>query len=231
MQLQYTYLAVNAGTLIFPFLLSFDKKVAFYRQWKFLLWGLIPTGLFFIFWDILFTRWGIWGFNDQYISGIHLGNLPIEEWMFFLTVPYSCVFIYECLLRYISFETRRDWGWQLFPIAGTLFMVTGIIFYQRAYTFYAFFGSGTGLWLAWLFRNRWSAFRADAFWLMYLISILPFLLVNGILTALPVVIYNDAENLAIRIYSIPFEDLFYGMLLMLGNVVGMEWRRSVRQYL
>ena len=56
--------------------------------------------------------------------------------------------------------------------------------------------------------------------------IIPFLIVNGFLTAIPVVLYNDAENLGVRIYSIPFEDTFYGMLLVLMNIVLYEKLRS-----
>ena len=48
---------------------------------------------------------------------------------------------------------------------------------------------------------------------MYFISIIPFLIVNGILTngfrfidAGPVVWYNDAENLSIRLLNIPLEE-------------------------
>lgn len=50
-----------------------------------------------------------------------------------------------------------------------------------------------------------------------------FLLVNGILTALPVVIYNDMENIGLRIYTIPLEDNAYGLLMLLLNVSLMEY--------
>lgn len=226
MNASFTYLLVNFGTILFPFLLSFDRKVAFFRQWRPLFLGLWPVAAFFIFWDVLFTRWGVWGFNKEFVSGCYLISLPIEEWAFFFTVPYSCFFIYECLRCYVPFERRKDYGWSLFPVAGSAFVMTAILNASRAYTVYAFLGSGLGLLLVWLFRKRLPAFRADAFWIMYFISIVPFLIVNGILTALPVVIYNDAENLGIRLFTIPFEDLFYGMLLMLGNVVMTELIRG-----
>jgi lycopene cyclase domain-containing protein len=46
--------------------------------------------------------------------------------------------------------------------------------------------------------------------------------VNGFLTAIPVVLYNDEENVGIRLYSIPLEDVFYGMLLLFMNIVIYE---------
>jgi lycopene cyclase domain-containing protein len=37
------------------------------------------TGLFFLFWDVLFTMKGVWSFNPQYIIGVTLWGLPLEE--------------------------------------------------------------------------------------------------------------------------------------------------------
>ena len=49
---------------------------------------------------------------------------------------------------------------------------------------------------------------------------------NGILTGTclqhPVVWYNNAENLGMRFFTIPVEDLFYGFELVLGKVVLFE---------
>ncbi len=57
--------------------------------------------------------------------------------------------------------------------------------------------------------------------------LIPFLLVNGILTGSfidgEVVWYNDKENLGFRLATIPFEDVFYGMLLLLCNISIFEW--------
>ncbi len=228
MNSHYTYLLIDFLTIIFPLLLSFDKKVAFHRQWRYLWIGLVVTGLFFIAWDALFAYQGVWSFNDAYILGVKFFGLPIEEWLFFLAVPYSCTFIYECLLAYFPFRQWRDWGWKLMLPLGVLLVLTGLMFSYKAYTFTAFSFCGFAMLLLHAFRNRFPSFNAAAFFTCYVISIIPFFIVNGFLTALPVVLYDDTENLGIRLYTIPFEDTFYGMLLMLGNVLGMEWGRGRR---
>lgn len=222
----YTYWLINIATIIFPFLLSFDRKVAFYKSWRQLWPGLLITGLFFIGWDILFTAKGVWSFSNRYITGVKLLGLPAEEWFFFLAIPYACVFIYDCLLAYFPFRKKHDWGWPFFVVPGIVLTGAGLVFYNRAYTCSSFILCGMALLAVYLLRRKMKRFRADAFLVMYFVSLVPFFIVNGFLTALPVVIYNDAENLGIRLYTIPFEDSFYGLLLMLGNVGIMEWLRG-----
>ena len=56
--------------------------------------------------DSFFTKYGIWSFNDSYILGYKVCLLPVEEWMFFIFVPFACLFIYEntnCNKYYVSF--------------------------------------------------------------------------------------------------------------------------------
>ena len=64
------------------------------------------------------------------------------------------------------------------------------------------------------------------FYLTYLVLLIPFLMVDGILTGslidAPIVWYNDAENLGIRIFTIPIEDVFYVMGLILLNLLLTE---------
>ncbi len=79
--------------------------------------------------------------------------------------------------------------------------------------------------MLYFFKNYFRHFSSAAFLISYAIILIPFLIVNGFLTAIPVVIYNDAENLGIRLYTIPVEDIFYGMLLVMMNVVGYERKK------
>jgi lycopene cyclase domain-containing protein len=83
-----------------PFFLSFDKKVHFYKQWKYIFPAIIPVALGFIVWDDYFTENKIWGFTPEYLQGIYFRNLPLEEVLFFFVIPYNCVFIYDVLQAY-----------------------------------------------------------------------------------------------------------------------------------
>jgi lycopene cyclase domain-containing protein len=60
------------------------------------------------------------------------------------------------------------------------------------------------------------------FFIPYLIHLIPFLIVNGLLTSIPVVIYNDNENLGLRIFTIPVEDTIYALTMMLGVITIYE---------
>ena len=89
------YFWVITLSFIGPFLLSFDKKIAFYKNWRFLLPSILLVALFFICWDEWFTKMGIWGFNPKYIQGIYGGHLPLEEILFFIVIPYNCLFVFN----------------------------------------------------------------------------------------------------------------------------------------
>lgn len=221
------YLLLDMATLFFPLLLSFDKKVAFYKQWKYLFPAIAVTALVFIAWDVYFAWQGVWQFSNAYTLGFRILGLPFEEWLFFLSVPYACVFIYEVCRVYIGKPVWARGGRVLAGAAAVLLIGLGIVFHTRIYTCFNFCLAGLLLaWQAW--RGRYS--YLGVFWLAYLIQLLPFLLVNGILTgsfiASPVVMYNDAENLGLRIFTIPLEDMVYSLSLLLLPVSILELLRS-----
>lgn len=184
---------------------------------------LLPAA-FYIVWDIFFTDKGVWSFNEMYITGIYLYNLPVEEVLFFFIVPYCCVFIYECIQCYFPhIKPGRNWD-ILLQIITEQFFLLFIFYFDKAYTFYTFLFLALFVLIVYLSRLK-KYFHAKLFLLSYTVILLPFLIVNGFLTAIPVVLYNDEENLGIKLYTIPLEDIFYGMLLILMNVLGFEYLR------
>lgn len=225
-QSSITYFIILAASLIFPLVLSFDKKVAFFKKWKFLFPAMLLPAVFYIAWDVWFTHLGVWSFNENYISGIQLFNLPIEEVLFFFVVPFCCVFIYECIRSYFPGIKDNTAARKTFLLLGFLLLVTGFIFHSKYYTSFTFIFTGFFMVIIYFFKNYFSQFNTAVFFLSYAIILMPFLIVNGFLTAIPVVLYNDSENLGMRIYTIPVEDIFYGMLLVMMNVAGYEKRRN-----
>lgn len=219
-----TYLLINLLSVSIPLILSFDKKVYYYKRWKYLFPAIGITLVFFIIWDILFTDAGVWGFNPIHLTGIEIVNLPVEEWLFFITVPYSSVFLYDVFKAYISKDpfAKISRGISFF-LMGFL-LIFSLMNYDKLYTFITFLFLFIYIFLMEIVLR---AKYMGRFYFGYLFVLIPFLLVNGILTGSfieeEVVWYNNAENLGFRIVTIPVEDAFYGMLLILMNVSIYEY--------
>ena len=222
MDKNYTYLLINFLTVLFPVMLSFDSKVQFYKSWKHIFPGLLLSGGLFLLWDYLFTLYDVWSFNPEYVLGFYFLNLPLEEILFFVTVPFACVFIYECLNHYVKKDilTNAARGISFFLVLFSAVML--VWFSDRVYSLITF---SLLLFFSLLVTIRRPPYMGR-FYLAYVVSLLPFYIVNGILTSLPVVMYNDAENSGIRVGTIPFEDHFYSLSLLLLNVLFFEFLRS-----
>lgn len=223
----YTYLLINIISISIPFIASFDKRLDFYKQWKYLFPGMLITLAFFISWDVLYTHLGIWGFNSRYLTGINLINLPIEEWLFFITIPYACVFTYTSL----NFLVKKDYLNRYSKIISWVLIVSlllvSILYYDRLYTSVTFFLTAIFLILhLYVFKSNYLG----RFYFSFIIILIPFFIVNGILTGSfidgEIVWYNNAMNLGIRMFTIPIEDSIYGMLLILMNITFFEWFKS-----
>ncbi len=226
MNTHYTYFLILAASLAGPLVLSFDKKVAFYKNWKYLFSAMLLPALFYIGWDAYFTYKGVWSFNQAYVTGIKIINLPVEEVLFFFVVPYCCLFIYECIRCYFPNLKNKNAGDYLLAFIALALALAGLFFYSHSYTSWTFIFNAVFIGFIFWKKNYFKEFDTTAFLVSYCIILIPFLIVNGFLTAIPVVLYNDAENIGIRIYSIPFEDVFYGMLLVLMNIVIYEKLKS-----
>jgi lycopene cyclase domain-containing protein len=163
--------------------------------------------------------WGVWGFNSNYVLGIWIWDLPIEEWMFFFFIPYSCMFIYASINTLFPSDKMQPYAQRSTLIWMIIIGLIAFIFHERLYTGIKLSLTALMLLYVWLKKYQWLG----KFYRAYLISLLPFLIVNGILTKLPVVIYNDHENLGVRIFSIPVEDTQYTLLMLLMNTVLFEF--------
>lgn len=219
----YTYLLVNFFSVIVPFLCSFHPKLMFWKNVKAFLPANIITTVLFLVWDVWFTQKGVWGFNPDYVVGVFIWGLPIEEILFFLCIPYACLFSYHCFGVWKE-QALRKYPTKAISILLVLFGVVMLFcFYHKMYPMMNFVVFILLIsYLAFVKKPNWLG----QFYFTYLIMIIPFLLVNGVLTGTgleaPIVWYNSSEIIGLRIKTIPFEDVFYGMSLIGLNILLYE---------
>ena len=223
MNQKHLYLWINLLSFIVPFIFSFYPKANFSRKWKFVLPAITITAILFITWDALFTKLGVWGFNPRYTMGIDVFGLPVEEILFFFCIPYACLFTYFALNNLIEKDHLLPFHEIISSLLIILLLVFGSYFIDRLYTGTTFIL--TGFFLAFLLLKLRARFMGR-FYLAFAVLVIPFLIVNGVLTGSfieePVVWYNNEENMGMRLGTIPPEDLVYAMLMILLSVTIWE---------
>ncbi|MBN1834853.1 MAG: lycopene cyclase domain-containing protein [Spirochaetales bacterium] len=221
------YLWIDLAILAIPLALSFDGRVHYFRKWPAVLAATALVALVFIPWDVLKTSARVWGFNVRYVGELSFCGLPAGELLFFLVVPFSCIFIYEVVRAYFRERPVRVARWVWLAAAGAL-AALAIAFRDRVYTLTVLLAVAAVLALAALWQP--DLLRSFHFWLAIALTYVPFLVFNGVLTAVPLVLYNDAEIWGIRVYTIPLEDFFYsfsllGLAILLYQPLRRRWVR------
>ena len=221
----YTYLLINLACIAIPLIASFYPRHAFVKEWKYFLPANLIVAIGFLIWDAIFTHMGVWGFNPSYLIGINVFNLPLEEVLFFIAIPYACVFTYFALRYLVKNNPLQRYQGVITITLAIIFLIIGISFWGRLYT--SITALLAGLYLLIAFYNKRDLAHA---YLSYLLIIPFFFISNGILTGSfvesPVVWYNNNENLGIRMFTIPLEDSIYGFTLILMNIDLYEWLKT-----
>ncbi len=203
----------------------------FIRFWKPFFLAIILVGLFFIIWDIYFAFENVWGFNNEYLIGIRWFKLPLEEWLFFLLIPYASNFIHYSLEYFFpKLELSKNITQSITIV---LFVMSLGVFAWNLDKIYTAASFGLFV-LLMLFQMHFQWKYARRFYLSFIVIYIPFFFVNSALTGSysdnPVVFYNDAENLGIRIGTMPLEDSFYCFSMLYGSVLVFEFLRKKWNY-
>lgn len=200
--------------------MSFDQKVFFIGSIVPVLVATVVVGALYIAWDSWVVKLGDWEFNPEFTGHWRLLRLPAGEWLFFLSVPYATLFLFEVFGAYFGRDQILGLPrWLSFAVAGGLL---GLAYFFRArhYSFLALTSSAAflvaqGLWVP----DFWK--RLDAL-LTMAASFGTFLLINGIYTRLPTIHYNPKATWGMRVGTIPLEDFFYN-LGMIGLYLIVYW--------
>jgi len=216
----WLYIILLLSSLSVPLVLSFDKKLQFYKQWKYIIPSILIIAAFYILADIYMTKTGVWGFDARYHLNILIANLPLEEWLFFLFIPYACVFLHECMVLYFpGLKLNLKWTRIIIVFLILMTVVVLVFYFDRTYTVYIFSLVIIALSLAFVDSTK----QISSFFVSFLLILIPFIIVNAILTGSfidhQVVWYNDQENTGIRILTIPVEDVGYAFSMVLFNLL------------
>ena len=210
------YLIILLISLAGPLALSFEKNLRLYTRWKFLLPAILITMVVFVAWDIIFTHMGYWFFNPIYNSGIYIQKLPLEEYLFFIIIPYACAFsFYAVQFHFPKFKCNAQWTKILTFLIVTVSVLMSFLYRDVAYTFIVLLVLPAVLLLGYYFSRE----VVQYYLAIFPILLIPFFIINGILTGTgieqAVFDYDPQAILGLRILSIPIEDVFYNFSLLL----------------
>jgi len=209
--MSFTYILVLFFTVIICFIASFDKRLQFNKHFGAFLKASVLVAIPFIAWDVWFTAKGVWWFNINYTMGLNIAGLPLEEWLFFIFIPFSCIFTYYSIDKFFKMEWLSGFNNLIVFITVIVCSVIALLYYNKIYTIITSLSAIlTVVYLHFIAKVDWIS-KAS---LVFTILMLGFLPVNGILTGTgletPIVNYNPDDFLGIRILTIPIEDSVYG---------------------
>ena len=219
------YLLFNLIVIVGPVVSQFNRQIKHISHWRL---KLITSGIVmipYVIWDALVAG-SHWCFNKAYTLDFRLLGLPIEEWLFFITVPFGCLLVWETLpdvklsARLRSLRHVRTVLYAVLPIGVWVFSTgkqyTGLVLCCFGIVGLADTLLGTDL----LLQPKTYVYLAIVSGLI--------LVFNGYLTARPVVLYGETYQNGYRILTIPIEDFGYGFTLALFNAMLYEKLKAVR---
>jgi len=218
------YLYINIMIILFPLLFSFEKRIKYYSKIKYLLISILIVGSLFVFWDMFATYRGHWFFNPNYVLGIKILGLPVEEILFFITVPFSCIFAYEGI-KYFLDESKlfKEMKWP--PIIfGIGFLLFALLPIGGEYTSLAL--ASVGLTLIFISFFMLELFSSKLFWIYTSFSLVVFLIFNYLLTSIPIVEYSPSAITNFRVITVPIEDFMFNFSMLTLYLAIYLWAKK-----
>lgn len=202
----FAYWGLLGLTAVVPLALSFARWQLRWgkREWLRLLRVFMLVSVPFVLLDALSHARGWWAYNPHFITGVRLAGLPLEEIMFFFVIPFACLYLYSAAVRVAKDSPiGRLWLWRM--VLG-IFVAASILLAATQPKERTIVDAAVFIAVAVAAMVR-PPTRLGALWLTVVVGL--FLVVNTVLTALPIVTYDTAFGSAYRLGTIPFEDVLY----------------------
>lgn len=211
------YLIIDLFVFLGPLFISIVGPVKFLKKYKSFIPAIITVAVPYIIWDMLATGKD-WYFNPKYVLPVRIIDLPVEEIMFFFVVPFAILFVYEYVKLYVparNFSINRIRSFEL--LLFIIIFILAIFFLKYQYLTLALISVLVFLLIdlisgSFLFSDR-------NYWIYMGFGVVSFVIVNYLLTSIPVVEYYTNTILTTnywngRITTIPIEDFIYNFSLL-----------------
>lgn len=215
----YIFLYLNLFLFIIPIFLSSQKKI----DLRSLLLPSFIVTLIFSETGVFFAGQKVWSFNPDYLLGLNYRQLPLEMYLFYFTSSFSGLGIYQYLNVKFPNNDLQKYG---LACSNLLLGITvAMLFF--AYTKWYSVTTFTLLFLLLLYIEYRNQLRfMYKFYRAFVICLIPFYISYGILCNLPIISYQAKETVDLNLFSIPFENHFYMMGMLLLGVYLMELIKS-----
>lgn len=218
---RFSFLICLSAFALFPLILTLFAKIRFAEKLKYVMPSILISGIIFLLWDIKFTGVGIWIYKPEFAVGLSHKGLPVEQWLFYLLVPFSGMVVYEFVKR--RFATL-DLNNVFIGISLLLILVFAVIAYMyrvRFYTFFVFLF--TTIYLGYtIFRKQYKS-HLTSFYITFILMLIPYLLFSLPLTWETAIEYHQEQVLGVWIGMMPVENLIFLFLLLLINLTVYEY--------
>lgn len=109
------YLLAMAACLLITLPLELVLGARVWRRPRALLLALLPVVVVFVAWDLWGIARGTWDYSPEFITGVHLGPMPLEELVFFVVVPICGLLTYEAVGRCLDWARGGTPPWRTDP--------------------------------------------------------------------------------------------------------------------
>jgi lycopene cyclase domain-containing protein len=220
----FEYLIFNIVIILGPILVYlFGTNKMVKPNSRSMIYAILIGAAFFVIWDELVIDY-FWSFNREYIIGFLIGKIPIEEMLFFISVPFACLLLWVNYKNYISNKIIKNFVPSL--IALSFFLSCTFLIYGKVYSgtvFFVFFGVVI---IDILLKTNLFTKKSFIIFIFGITNLLTFIF-NLYLTARPVVLYNELIKTNINLITIPMEDFIYGMALIALVIIIYEMRELI----
>lgn len=224
--MNYTFLLLNLGLLLMPFLFAIDKNTFGLAQISKTILPSFLVAIIFSGLALLLTILTVWQFNGVYVMGINYKTYPVEQSMFFFSFSFAGLNIYQYLNE--KFPNNKLQQFSLTASNLVLGVCVAILFfgYSKWYTAITF-GTLFGLLLYIEYVNKLRFMYR--FYRAYVASLILFAVCFVLISQLPITTYLPAETLKMNVADIPIESFFFIMAMLLMAVYVLEWFNAKKQ--